>query len=44
MRPSIRAFVAFISETTWMRIYIKAGIGALQGILSMQLKVYLPIF
>jgi len=44
VRPSVRPFVALISETIWMPIYIKAGNGALQGILSMQLKVYLSIF
>lgn len=44
MRPTVRPFVALISETTWLLIYIKAGTGALQGNLSKQLIVYLSIF
>jgi hypothetical protein len=44
MRPSVRPLVALISETTWLRMCVRPGVGPLQGSLSMQLKIYLPIF
>jgi hypothetical protein len=43
MRPSVRPYVALICETTLLRIYIRAGTDALQGRMSLQLKIYLSV-